>query len=266
MSATAASVDVREFAARAARLRDANDKFFDEHPVLNELFQWLDRAEETHALNMGNGTGSGLMVHLRDAYCWHTGAPTAEHRATLGKPGSCTNLGQLVDAQITALILGAEVADLHRYTVRLLEFCERMQWLPIASQVPLWHKSLTTYTFVDMLVYDVANRCLVLIELKTGYDHGYDVPLAGAAFEGDLFVDSHRTRHQQQLCWMLTVLRAELPNDVPLLGCVVRVSDEVGVREPDWSEPALADYFERVYIRDDPAYRDRAHQPAQTHE
>lgn len=243
-----------EMAARIGRMRAEGDKFISEHEPLRALCAWLDGAEQTHELNSQNRTGSGLLLHLSTAWQWHTGAPGAEFRAQLGVPGSCTELGQLVDAELSALILGADIPPPHLYTHLVLDAFRAHQWLPVAAQVPLWHRSKTTYTFIDVLAYDCVNDRLVLIELKTGYDHGYDVPIADQASDSDMFVDSHRTRHQQQLCWMLVVLRAELPPETPLVGCVLRVSESAGVREPEWAEPELCAFFEQVYIEDEPAY------------
>ncbi len=257
-----------EFASRLTLLRETDEtKFFDENPALTSLNEWLDQCEETHRLNAQNATASGLLAHLRETWSWHTGVVSREFRASLGVPGSCTELGQLIDAQLTALILAAPVPELHHFTVKLLEFMAKMQWLPVSSQVPLWHRNQTTYTFVDVLAYDTVNKCIVLLEIKTGYDHGYETPIGAPADDDDLFVDSHRTRHQQQLCWMLVVLRAELPPDVPVIGCVLRVSDRAGVREPDWSDAAVSGFFESVYISKDPAYQRviaaRASEPSQ---
>lgn len=243
---------------------EADDECAREHPLLVHLTRWLVQSEAVHRVNLQDGTASGLLAHLSEAWCWTTdrSGMCNEFRAALGTPGSSIDLGRLVDAEVAALILGASLAQPpHAYTRMLLAFLRERNWLPLATQVPLWHRSNTIYTFVDLLVYDAAQKQLVLVELKTGFDHAYDTPISNAEREMDVFVDSHHMRHQQQLCWMQVVLEAEfaslLPKEQqqqPLRGCIVRVSNAVGVREPDWSDDAVRDYFSQIYIRNDAAY------------
>jgi hypothetical protein len=229
-------------------------EFMQEHSALAQLYRWLDGCEERHTTNMQDSTASGLLPHLRDAWAWNIDRVGAEFRASLGVPGSCRELGQLIDAQITALLAGVELPQWHDFTKMVVQFmCDR-HWMPVAAQSPLWHRSNSVYTFIDVLAYDVVNKCIVLIELKTGFDHAYDTPIADTHREMDVFVDTHHMRHQQQLCWMLNVLAADLPPETALVACILRVSAVEGVRAPDWADAGIAAYFRQTYIDADSAY------------
>lgn len=241
---------------------EVSDEYAREHPLLVRLGRWLAQSEEMHRLNLQDGTASGLLAHLRDTWGWTAtrNEVGAEFRAALGAPGSTADLGRMVDAEVAALLAGASLLQSpHPYTCMLLELLRARNWLPLATQVPLWHRSNTIYTFADLLAYDATNKHLVLIELKTGFDHAYDTPVSNLHREIDVFVDTHRMRHQQQLCWMHVVLAAELglsqtAEPPPLLGCIVRVSSVAGAREPDWCNEAVRQLFAQLYICDDPAY------------
>lgn len=256
------------FAASGARLlaqTQTSEECAKRHPLLVQLAHWLSLREDIHRLNLQDGTGSGLLAHLRDAWGWTTRPFEigAEFRASLGLAGSSLNIGCAVDAEIGALILSAPLLQPpHQYTCMLLEFLRERNWLPLASQIPLWNRSNTIYTFIDLLVYDIAAQQLILIELKTGFDHAYETPICADANSGsEVFVDTHRMRHQQQLCWMQAILEADLAPLLPasdelpaVRGCIVRVSAAGGVREPDWSNDEIRAYFAQIYVRDDPAY------------
>lgn len=239
---------------------DSDAEYARENPLLEQLSNWLVQSERAHRCNLQDGTGSGLLSHLSETWGWTTTHDEIgqEFRAARGAPGSSANLGRMVDAELTALLLGVELQQApHQYTCMLLQFLRAHNLLPLASQVPLWHRSNTIYTFIDLLAYDVDNKQLVLVELKTGFDHAYDTPISNLHREIDVFVDTHRMRHQQQLCWMQTILEAELGLDRSVLrGCIVRVSAAGGVREPDWSDEAVHQFFKDVYINRDLAYAD----------
>lgn len=266
MSAASASsnseaVNLFSFAASGSQLLvqvDSDVECAREHPLLARLSRWLVQNEDAHRRNLQDGTASGLLAHLSETWGWTTAHDQVgrEFRAALGAAGSSADLGRMVDAELTALLLGVVLQQApHPYTCMLLEFLRARNWLPIASQVPLWHRSNTIYTFADLLAYDVDKKQLVLIELKTGFDHAYDAPISDLHREIDVFVDTHRMRHQQQLCWMHVVLGTELDVDLSTLrGCIVRVSSAAGVREPDWSDETVHQFFTEVYISSDPAY------------
>jgi hypothetical protein len=265
MSAASASgseaANLFSFAASGSRLLvqvESDAKCAREHSLLARLSGWLVQNEDAHRRNLQDGTACGLLAHLGETWGWTTAHDQVgcEFRAALGATGSSADLGRMVDAELTALLLGVVLQQApHRYTCMLLEFLRARNWLPIASQVPLWHRSNTIYTFADLLAYDVDKKQLVLIELKTGFDHAYDVPISDLHREIDVFVDTHRTRHQQQLCWMHVVLGIELDIDqAALRGCIVRVSNAAGAREPDWSDETVLQFFTEVYISSDPAY------------
>jgi hypothetical protein len=100
---------------------------------------------------------------------------------------------------------------------------------------------------------------VLVLEIKTGFDCNYDEPLTENHLEFDVFVDTHRTRHQQQLCWMMVVLREEFGSTgVDVGGCVLCVSDAQGVRDPEWSDESIEAYFKDTYITNDRAYQRRA--------
>lgn len=255
------------FAASGTRLlaqTQASDECAKRHPLLVQLAHWLSLREDIHRLNLQDGTGSGLLAHLSDAWGWATSPFEigAEFRASRGPAGSSLNIGSAVDAEIGALILSAPLLrPPHQYTCMLLEFLRERNWLPLASQIPLWNRSNTIYTFIDLLAYDIAAQQLILIELKTGFDHAYETPICAEQSDSDVFVDTHRMRHQQQLCWMQAILEADLApllpasdESVPVRGCIVRVSAAGGVREPDWSNDEIRTYFTQIYVHDDPAY------------
>lgn len=266
-AALAARQQLFDFAAAGGRLlaeAENNNEVASEHPLLVPLARWLRQAETAHAANLQDGTASGLLAHLSDTWSWTTNrlAFGTEFRATLGQiSGSSVEIGQTVDAELGALTLGAKLTETHVYTCLLLRFLRERNWLPLTTQVPLWHRSNAIYTFIDLLAYDPAAKQLVLVELKTGFDYGYDTPLCDLHRECDVFVDTPRLRHQQQLCWMQVVLQAELApifaslaDTTPLRACIVRVSNAAGAREPDWSEQSICDYFTHMYITNDPAY------------
>jgi hypothetical protein len=260
-SSDTACAELYAFAASGSRLLiqvDSDAECAREHPVLAQLSRWLVQNEDAHRLNLQDGTASGLLAHLSETWGWTTtcGDIGREFRAALGAPGSSVDLGRMVDAELTALLLGVVLQQApHPYTCMLLEFLRARRWLPLASQVPLWHRSNTIYTFADLLAYDIDKKQLVLIELKTGFDHAYDAPISDLHREIDVFVDTHRTRHQQQLCWMHVVLAHELGIDESALcSCIVRVSSAAGAREPDWSDETVRQFFADVYINSDPAY------------
>jgi len=239
---------------RIATGEDDITEFMQEHCALAHLYHWLNGCEERHTTNLQDSTASGLLPHLQDAWAWNTGRVGTEFRASLGVPGSCRELGQLVDAQITALLCGADIPEWHDYTTSVLQYMCDHHWIPVAAQSPLWHRSNTIYTFIDLLAYDIINKRIVLIELKTGFDHAYDTPIADGLCEGDVFVDTHHMRHQQQLCWMLNVLAADLPPETSIVGCILRVSAAEGVRPADWADASITAYFHQTYIVEEPAY------------
>ena len=263
MSAPEQRGDCLEFATRGAALvalAESSVESAAAHPLLLDAMRWINESEAMHQVNMQDGTGGGLLEHLRLAWHWATtGAEFGSaYRASRGTPGSSTELGQMVDAEMTALIVGSKlVQPAHAYTVRLLEFLQQRNWVPLATQVPLWHRSNTIYTFVDLMAYDVVGKRLLLLELKTGFDHGYDTPIRNSDIStDDVFVDSLHTRHQQQLCWMHVVLEHELKSSSggKLASCILRVSEQAGVREPDWSNSELLAFFKYTYIETDAAY------------
>lgn len=247
-----------EWREKMAQKDAATVAFYEQHPALAVLQTWLDGASALHKENLLDHCASGLLRHLAEAWSWAVDVDqiSDSYWANCGVAGSSRKEGQLVDTQLQSLLINADsVPNAHRFTAMLLTFmCER-NWIPIAAQVPLWHRGNAIYTFIDMILYDIDAKRIVLLEIKTGFDHNYTEPLAEMHAQTDVFVDTHDMRHQQQLCWMLTILRAELPPDTPLVGCVVRVSDADGVREPEWSCAVVEQFFRETYVTRDRAYQ-----------
>ena len=127
-SSDTACAELYAFAASGSRLLiqvDSDAECEREHPLLAQLSHWLAQNEDVHLLNLQDGTASGLMAHLSETWGWTTtcGEIGREFRAALGAPGSSVDLGRMVDAEVTALLLGVALQQApHPYTCMLLEF------------------------------------------------------------------------------------------------------------------------------------------------
>ena len=190
--------------------------------------------------------GRGLTSYLSDLLGWkrrwHAAFMEHKERDEMGESGASTvfhssiKIGRLVDEQLEQLSQCKPVADVHPYAKWFIQYLYTRSWVMCGAQVPLWDDSDTAgvSTRADAIVYDLAQRRFLLLELKTGYDNDY-TRLLHEREPGDRFDDSYYWCHQHQLGWMLHKLLPRLisaDSNTPPTGVVLRISDAVGVRQP----------------------------------
>ena len=232
---------------------------------LSDLLGWKRRwqavfIEEKEQCEMAGGGGGSVASTSR-----HSGADVDKKRY------SSMETGRRVDRELQSLSARTSLMrrdELHPYTVWFIQYCYQRQWLMCGAQVPLWSDDVMTpvRTQADAIVYDLAHRRFILIELKTGYDNDYE-QLLHVREPGDQFDDSYYWCHQHQLGWMLHKLRHVLVSsgggggggggggdgdggdERAPTGVVLRISDCVGVRAPHWIEPTIERYYSETHER-----------------
>lgn len=93
-------------------------------------------------------------------------------------------------------------------TIRVLNVFISKRWLPVASELAIYDEESKVATAIDVVVFDIVKKELIIIELKTGYENEE---------YGDLEEDdrmdlinvknSPRNRHMLQLLWMCLILK-----------------------------------------------------------
>lgn len=237
----------------------------------------LKRCRETADMD-GDNNGSrgqwcGLLPALGLAFrlCER---PRRQSSRLCHSTASC-ELGKLVERQLGETIGKQPLTPTtgeprHRVTAWLLEYFAERQWTLLDAQVPLNDKLAGVRTWIDFVAYDHVARKYVLIELKVGFDAGYNARLvpehdyvAGIGRKPppaklpliDKY-DSYETRHILQSCWMDWAF-GELCS-VPrsrFYSCIVRASNNGNVRV---HEPRLLPEW-ALTLRDTIAQRVRAY-------
>lgn len=232
---------------------------FEKHPLLVAYERLATQLRETHRINEGNWSASGLLRHLglllrwpttdaewRDAYA--SGSTVAREREKGERARSNKELGQRADREVIAVIndrVPPLASSLHNYSKWFFMYLFQRRWLPLDAQLPLWSAdNRTVRTWADVVCYDLRAQRLVLIELKTGYAYHYDDLLTIGA-SGPL-AHTARNQHQMQLGWMHARL-CELTATENIDAYVVRVNTEEGVPEPHALDEAARAYFATTY-------------------
>jgi hypothetical protein len=226
---------VRDFsqALRFFRLMNSAElpREITQHRHLGLFAAWQTKQSDADArMARLHGAPRGLLGHIKQTHGWYNNDAKFDPK-TLdedeGESKSNVELGKRVDTELalafvsrasTAAADAAFRASLDSYTIKVIMFFATQRWLPCAFQTPLWSADGQVRTWVDMIVYDLANKYFVLIELKTGYlDHTFHGVLKKASpIE---FFD--RTPHNMchlQLGWMFHVLMHGAETAKPLPG------------------------------------------------
>lgn len=97
-------------------------------------------------------------------------------------------------------------------TIRIFNFFVKKGWFPVASELMIWDETWMVATAIDIIVYDIANKRLIAIETKTGYEdeeymqHPIDTPMRAPL--GSI-INCPYNRHCMQLLCNLQTLSAK---------------------------------------------------------
>lgn len=172
------------------------------------------------------------------------------------KPGrrfssSSAAIGIHVHEQLDRVAQGDVLVDPHPFTLAIAKLIRERGWFVVASELPIVAESINLYTRADLLLFDPKANVPILVELKTGRDHGYSAPLvsrrAHIGIPDALVRDSEKTRAHLQLAWMYWALLKEY--SIPRLHAVVIVANARGVRAEKlakWARTNAKIIYERV--------------------
>lgn len=153
--------------------------------------------------------------------------PEIARRAAAPRPGghwrgpnAGRKRGARVDAQVSRVINNGPSSAKHVHVYGLTKTCfaamTKLGLTPILAQRALsCNLSCRVGTAADIIAYDEALNKLVVVELKSGYDQGRDLPATragkecrlGAPLEGSK--DTTRARHMAQLLATWAMLKRE---------------------------------------------------------
>lgn len=179
------------------------------------------------------------------------------------KSHSTKETGIAIDDQLRDIFLLKPVPkeSIHPYTLWLIYYFYQRAWLPCGFQLPIWSKDIkeaagshdAVCSPVDIIVFDLAQRCFVMLELKTGYDNNYNTKILKEGKEFFWMQDKPDTffwRHQHQLGWMYENLHKNLDHITPgkpTNAYILRVSDVNGVRSPMSLSHHIRAFYTDIY-------------------
>lgn len=181
--------------------------------------------------------------------------------ARAGTPGGQfrgVQTGMVVDRQLCQYVNGTPAQrrrlPLRAETRLLLRFFARARWQLVQAQVPVAVPHLGTC--LDLLVYDLARRRYVAVEIKTGYGDYFQRSLGQVRHRQLRDIDSSPLHHAVfQLLATMELFRTTYPTQ-PLdadAGCVVRVHQGSVEAYPlpdfQWHRRALAVIREELCVR-----------------
>lgn len=126
---------------------------------------------------------------------------------------SSRSIGIEVHNQLERASRGETVAEPHPFTKSICELVRKNNWYVVDSEMPIVDEHSRMFTKADLWLYDAAENAAILVEIKTGRDHGYKARLVSArahiGIPGKNVFDSEQTRAHTQLAWMYWALKKQ---------------------------------------------------------
>lgn len=223
--------------------RDATVKKEIQGDKLRSFVMWrATQLRRDRANSLARGNTGGLRDHIKIVHGWQDDRKDNNRKRKHGTPASSTDIGSRVDKQLEHLFSGGQVADMHLYTRWVITYLAHRQWLPLECQLRLWPRDNQSFhTAVDMIAFDLTRQCFILIELKTGYAHNYNVVVRKATAT-EVFGKTDRNLCHLQAGWMFfEMVRSGCPQ--PLEAYVLRVNNIDGVRKPEPVDRRVIEYY-----------------------